>query len=160
MINLTLINPQIFVGTYPQNDVDLDRLKAGPKISAVLNLQTDADFKALRVNWPRIKQGYLEREMRCERWPIVDFSPEDLERRLRGAADLLRDLVGAGHRVYVHCTAGVGRSPATVIGYLAWHKGMDLDEAYNLVKSLRACDPYIDAIRAVHMNRNKDGLPS
>lgn len=160
MINLTLINPQVFIGTYPQNDVDLDRLKAGPKITAVLNLQTDADFKALRVNWPRIKQGYIEREMLCERWPITDFSPEDLERRLRGASNLLGDLVSAGHRVYVHCTAGVGRAPATVIGYLAWHKGMDLDEAYNLVKSLRSCDPYIDAIRSVHMNLNTDDLPS
>ena len=160
MINLTLIDPQIFIGTYPQNDVDLDRLKSGPKISAVLNLQTDADFKTLRINWPKIRQGYLERDMLCRRWPIADFSPEDLERRLAGAVNSLRDLVTDGHRVYVHCTAGVGRAPATVIGYLAWYKGMDLDEAYNLVKSLRACDPYIDAIRSVHLNRNTGGSPS
>lgn len=160
MINLTLINPQIFIGTYPQNEVDLERLKSGPKITAVLNLQTDADFKALRVNWVKIMQGYLDRDMLCKRWPITDFSPEDLERRLAGAASLLGELVGAGHRVYVHCTAGVGRAPATVIGYLAWHQGMDLDEAYNLIKSLRACDPYIDAIRTVHISRSTDGSPS
>ena len=88
MINLTLINQQIFIGTYPQNDVDLERLQSGPKITAVLNLQTDADFKALRLNWAKIKQGYLDRNMRCERWPIADFSPEDLELRLEGAVSL------------------------------------------------------------------------
>lgn len=157
MINLTLINPEIFIGTYPQNYVDLERLQSGPKISAVLNLQTDADFKALRVNWPKIRQGYEDRNMRYERWPITDFSPEDLELRLEGAVNVLRELISVGHRVYVHCTAGVGRAPATVIGYLAWHKGMDLDEAYIMVKRLRACDPYIDVIRSVHTARSSSG---
>ncbi len=87
----------------------------------------------------------------------MDFSPDDLELRLEGAANLLGELVGGGHRVYVHCTAGVGRAPAAVIGYLAWHKGMDLDEAYKLVKNLRACDPYIDVIRSVHISRSSNG---
>lgn len=137
--------------------MDLERLQSGPKITAVLNLQTDSDFKALRLKWPKIRQGYLDRNIRCERWPITDFSPEDLELRLEGAVNRLEELIGGGHRVYVHCTAGVGRAPATVIGYLAWHKGMDLDEAYTLVKSLRACDPYIDVIRSVHTARNNDG---
>ena len=59
MINLSLINPQLYIGTYPQNPVDLDRLKSGPKITAVLNLQTDDDFIALGVDWPRIEKGYL-----------------------------------------------------------------------------------------------------
>lgn len=137
--------------------MDLERLQSGPKISAVLNLQTDSDFKALRLNWPKIRQGYVDRNMRFERWPITDFSPEDLELRLEGAANLLGQLIAGGHRVYVHCTAGVGRAPATVIAYLAWHSGMDIDEAYQLVKSLRACDPYIDVIRSVHISRDNDG---
>lgn len=156
MINLSLINPQLYIGTYPQNPVDLDRLKSGPKITAVLNLQTDDDFKALGVDWPRIEKGYLDRDMLCQRWPITDFSPESLEQRLEGAATLLNQLIGVGHRVYVHCTAGVGRAPAAVIGYLTWHQDMDLDEAYNFVKEQRSCDPYIEAIRSVHHNRNQE----
>ena len=116
MINLTRIRPQIFIGSYPQNEVDLDRLKSGPKITAVLNLQTDKDFAALKLDWSRIERGYLARDMLCHRWPIVDFSPRDLEQRLEGAARLLDQLIDFGHRVYVHCTAGVGRAPAAVIG--------------------------------------------
>ena len=31
-------------------------------------------------------------------------------------------------RVYVHCTAGLGRAPAVIIAYLFWFKDMGLDE--------------------------------
>ncbi len=154
MINLSRINPQLYIGTYPQNPVDLDRLKSGPKITAVLNLQTDDDFIALGIDWQKIEKGYLERDMLCQRWPITDFSPENLEQKLEVAATLLDRLISVDHRVYVHCTAGVCRAPAAVIGYLAWHQNMNLDEAYCFVREQRACDPYIDAIRSVHRNRN------
>ena len=154
MINLSRINPQLYIGTYPQNPVDLDRLKSGPKITAVLNLQTDDDFIALGIDWQKIEKGYLERDMLCQRWPITDFSPANLEQKLEVAATLLDRLISVGHRVYVHCTAGVGRAPAAVIGYLVWHQNMGLDEAYCFVREQRACDPYIDAIRSVHRNRN------
>lgn len=155
MINLNRIKSDIFIGSYPQNTVDLDRLQSGPKITAVLNLQTDKDFSTLGVNWPTLEKGYQAREMVCQRWPITDFSPEDLEQKIESAAILLDQLVDIGHRVYVHCTAGVGRAPATVIGYLTWHEGMDLDEAYRLVREQRSCDPYIEAIRTVHGNRSR-----
>lgn len=155
MINLSRINTEIFIGSYPQNTVDLERLRSGPKITAVLNLQTDDDFSALGVNWQKLEQGYQDREMVCQRWPITDFSPQDLESKLEDAAALLDQLLSVGHRVYVHCTAGVGRAPATVIGYLAWHENMDLDEAYRFVREQRSCDPYIAAIRVVHDNRGR-----
>ena len=154
VINLTLIKPPVFIGTYPQNDVDLNRLQSGPKITAVLNLQTDDDFYALGIDWDKLEKSYTNRGMLCQRWPIVDFSPQDLEQRLETAASLVDQLVGVGHRVYIHCTAGVCRAPAAAIGYLAWYDGMGLEEAYELVKSLRSCDPYIDVIRSVDASRN------
>lgn len=153
MINLTLIQPTLFVGTYPQSEVDLDRLRSGPKITAVLNLQTDEDFQKLGVDWERMQSAYLDRDMLCQRWPITDFSPSDLETKLDTASALLNDLIDVGHRVYVHCTAGVCRAPAAAIGYLTWHQNMDLEGAYEMVRKLRACDPYIDVIRAVHAVR-------
>jgi protein-tyrosine phosphatase len=156
VINLDRIKPEIFIGSYPQNHVDIDRLKSGPGITAVLNLQTDDDFSSLGVDWPRLTRGYKERAIICQRWPITDFSPQDLERKLESAAALLGQLIDVGHRVYVHCTAGVGRAPATVIGYLAWHEGMDLETAYRFVRDQRSCDPYIDAIRNVHRSRRLD----
>lgn len=40
-------------------------------------------------------------------------------------------------RTFVHCTAGIGRAPQTVISYLIFFKGYTLDDAINLVKAKR-----------------------
>ena len=42
-------------------------------------------------------------------------------------------------RVYVHCTAGLGRAPAVIIAYLFWFKDMGLDEVSYLLPSLGDC---------------------
>jgi hypothetical protein len=46
------------------------------------------------------------------------------------AADMaVRD----GHRTYVHCTAGLGRAPLTVLGYLTLVQGQDPEDAIRLI---------------------------
>ena len=50
-------------------------------------------------------------------------------------------------RVYVHCTAGLGRSPAVAIAALYWFTDMDLDTAYMYLTGIRPCGPNKDAIR-------------
>jgi hypothetical protein len=58
-------------------------------------------------------------------------------------------------RVYVHCTAGLGRAPAVCIAYLYWYADRYsnqplsyLDDAYRTLTSLRPCGPKKDAVRA------------
>jgi hypothetical protein len=51
------------------------------------------------------------------------------------------------HRVYVHCTAGLGRAPAVVIAYLYWFRGLALHQAYDFLTSIRPCGPKKEAIR-------------
>ena len=53
----------------------------------------------------------------------------------------------AGDKVYVHCTAGLGRSPAVAIAALYWFTDMQLDEAYAYLTGIRPCGPSKDAIR-------------
>lgn len=43
----------------------------------------------------------------------------------------------ANARVYVHCTAGLGRAPAVIIAYLFWFKDMGLDEVICLTTWLQ-----------------------
>lgn len=148
MINFDPITRDLFVGTYPQSPLDIDRLRDGPGITAVINLQSDADLKTLGVNWSKLAAHYAQRELTVYRFPILDFDPQDLTRRMRHAVVQVGELAAVGHRIYIHCTAGVGRAPAVAIGHLAWNLGWDLDDAYKLVRERRACDPYIDAIRA------------
>lgn len=147
MINFDLITKTVFVGTYPQSTLDIDRLRDGARITAVLNLQTDADMKALRVQWGKLEKHYARRDMTLYRHPIRDFDPEDLTRQIRDAVAQVGNLEAVGHRVYIHCTAGVGRAPAVAVGHLAWNLGWSLDNAYQFVIERRDCDPYIEAIR-------------
>ncbi len=154
MINLTRIQSCLYVGTYAQNALDIERLRSGPRVSAILNLQTDEDFAALRLNWADLQQQYLARDLAVIRWPIRDFDPEDLRHRLSGAVGALDQLLQVRHRVYVHCTAGVGRAPAVAIAYLSWVKGWELEAAHTFVIQQRACAPYIEAIHRATADRN------
>lgn len=50
--------------------------------------------------------------------------------------------------VYIHCTAGLGRAPATAVAYMAWIRGVPIDEAMEKLTSIRRCSPKIEAIRS------------
>jgi len=44
--------------------------------------------------------------------------------------------------------AGLGRAPATALAYMYWLRGWQLPAALEKLKSVRACSPRIEAIRA------------
>lgn len=52
---------------------------------------------------------------------------------MRGLHGLLRQ----GHRVYVHCTAGINRAPLVVLTYLTLVEGIGLEEAMTLLLRAR-----------------------
>ena len=55
---------------------------------------------------------------------IIDFSPGSLRHQLPTAVRELQQAMqraaASGGRVYVHCTAGLGRAPAVCIAWLYW----------------------------------------
>lgn len=149
MLNFDQILPAVYVGTCPTNDVDVKRLRS-LEITAVLNLQTDADFRNLRINSKKLERAYQKQELLLFRQPILDLDRDDLERHIREAGDFLGRILDVGHRVYVHCTAGRERSPATVIAYLVQHQAYDLHKAVDLVTSRRNCSPFVDVLERVY----------
>jgi hypothetical protein len=130
------VPPALFLGPYPQSLDDVNCLRARG-VSAVLNVQTDADMRLRHIPWDRYVNYYRQAGIECYRLPITDFDEEDLVARLPAAVQLLKRLVDAGNQVYVHCTAGMGRSPAVVIAYLCRYHGKELLEALNYVKRHR-----------------------
>ena len=86
-------------------------------------------------------------------------------------------------RVYVHCTAGLGRAPAVAIAYMFWFEDMDvslfhllvytrwqklrcsfvchmqLNTAYKKLTSIRPCGPNKRAIRAATYDLAKKDDP-
>jgi atypical dual specificity phosphatase len=81
------------------------------------------------------------------RLPIRDFDPVDLRAKLPAAVRALRALLLAGYTVYLHCSAGTGRSPTVAIAYLHRVLGWDLGRAVAYVQRRRYCIPNPDAIR-------------
>jgi hypothetical protein len=61
--------------------------------------------------------------------PMRDFDPPDQRRNLPKAVRRLVGLLAAGHRVYVHCTAGINRGPLAVLSYLTFVEGLPFEEA-------------------------------
>lgn len=55
-----------------------------------------------------------------------------------------------GHVIYVHCLAGVGRSPSVCVAYLVQNRGIDLGEALHFVKECHAyANPDVHQVRVM-----------
>jgi atypical dual specificity phosphatase len=147
MINFDHIEADIFLGSAPASSVDVARL-ATMKITAVLSLQSDEDFKTHQINWEKLQSAYNYNKILLQRFPILDFDEIDLGKRLAEPVQALHLLLSAGHRVYVHCNAGVCRAPATVLGYLCHYRGMTLAEGLDYIRQQRPqANPYIAAVK-------------
>ena len=58
----------------------------------------------------------------------------------------LERMLKQGHSVYVHCSAGVNRSPTVVAAYLHWCLGYELLQALIHLHACRRCLPDAEAI--------------
>jgi len=147
MINFSRLEENIFIGSAPQTTVDADRLKQ-MKITAVLSLQSDADFKSHRINWKKLQSAYQYNDITVQRFQIIDFDETDLGNKLTDPVQALNSMLSLGHRVYVHCNAGVCRAPATVLGYLCHFRNMGIDEGLSYIRTQRPqAHPYISAVQ-------------
>lgn len=148
----TRLRPDLYVGSYPETPADIDRLR-NEGITTVLNLQTRDDLEHLHVDWQRLLAAYRRVGVEVRRVPVRDFDEDDLRARLPDCVRTLDSLLQDGHLIYVHCTAGTGRSPAVVIAWLHWIAGHELDEAEQYVKARRPCSPAMSAIRLASRDR-------
>lgn len=159
MIDVTWILPRLLVGSCPQVCDDIDRLKRDYGVTAVLNLQTEDDFAYWGIAWEQLEEYYQCQGMEVRRVPVRDFDAADLRQRLPDTARAVHELMEAGHTLLVHCSAGVNRSPSTVIAYLHWYREMDLSEAVETVTSRRLCDPDVGTIRLASLDRQRPDHP-
>ena len=117
MDDASRILPTLFIGRAPATPADVAGLKRRG-ISAVLSLLTDDDLAALGLSWIRLQEWYRAAGIEAHRLPIEDWSAQALIARLDEAVQALDRLLAVGHTVYLHCTAGVNRSPSVALGYL------------------------------------------
>jgi protein tyrosine phosphatase (PTP) superfamily phosphohydrolase (DUF442 family) len=148
------ISATLYVGTCPMEAGDVDAL-ARLGVTAVLNVQTDEDLTFWGICWEDLEAQYRDWSITVRRVPVRDFDPDALRCGLPDCVRALDELIRAGHTVYVHCSAGINRSPSTVIAYLHWIAGWELSDAVAHVMNCRACDPYVEAIEAAGEDREQ-----
>ncbi len=145
-MQVDVIRSNLLVGSCPRSRGDVDQLKSDFGVTAVLNLQTDADLQYTGIDWQDLASYYEVQGIAVRRVPVVDFDPGSLRDNLPRCVAQLDELLRAGRTVYVHCNAGINRSPSATIAYLHWVERQELGEAVWMVTSLHACDPYVTAI--------------
>jgi len=143
--------PRVSVGSCPQAPADVARI-AGAGFGAIVSLQQGADLDHFGIDGPGLREAARENGVAHFNVPVADFNPASLRVVLPDAAAVLeaalRATEAAGKRVYVHCTAGLGRAPATVLAHAAWYGGLPLEEAAAAFRAARPCNPRLAAVRA------------
>ena len=136
-LNWSVIRPDLLVGSGPRPPSDLDALQAETGASALLSLQSDECLAKRGIDYPaQVRHGHAL-GLTLARVPLRDFDPAD-QRRGRPAAVRARyGLLRQGHRVYVHCTVGLNRSPLVVLTYLTLVEGLSLEAARDLLRRAR-----------------------
>ncbi len=132
-LNWGQITDYIVIGTCPMAPDDLRRIHSEAGVSGVLSLQHDDCLAYWGIKYAMMYRTGTELGFMMERCPIRDFDVQDMRRCLPAAILMLANMLAHGHRVYVHCTAGMGRSPVVVLGYLTLVEGYSPDDAILLI---------------------------
>jgi protein-tyrosine phosphatase len=143
--SVSVISEELLVGEYPGN-ADIGWLKDTYGITAVHNLQDDDDLRMNGLDNGQLSAEYTAHGIDYVRTPIQDGSADAMAERLEAALHDLRELVGSGARVYLHCNAGMNRAPTLSIAFLRAYRQMSLEEAMMLVKKQRACGPFMTVL--------------
>jgi hypothetical protein len=150
------ITDELWVGSYPADEADWILLRDGYGVEAVLNLQTDDDLRGegllSSVAWKLAMGSGLT----VERVPITDFRPEEVQRSLVPAVAALHALASEHARVFVHCTAGMNRSPTILLAYLILNAGWTVEQALERGLAARSViRPYVQVLRDVAARRER-----
>ena len=150
-LNWDAVTPdeRVLVGSCPRTPEDVERLAAEAGPTAVLCLQCEDCHRALQIDGAAIARRGAELGLKMVRVPIRDFDHGDQGLMLPEAVRVLASLLESGHRVYVHCTAGINRASLVTVGWLTFVEGLHLEAAVEQVQSRRQqAHPYLDSWHA------------
>jgi protein-tyrosine phosphatase len=137
------ITQNLFVGSCLLDLTETEELRS-LGITAILSLQTEEDTRKRGIEWE--EKAASVAKLRFRSVPVRDFDSADLQRKLPECVMVLDSMLKAGHTVYLHCTAGQGRSPTVAAAYLHWCLAWPLERALAHLRNARDCSPNEEAI--------------
>lgn len=142
-MRIGIVTPQLVLGPAPLDEDDFRQLMEA-KVTAVLSLETEEDVG----EGGESERGLAEAcGMKFVGVPVTDFDRLELIKKLPECVNALERLIAGGDVAYLHCTAGVNRSPTVAVAYLHWKLGWELEKALEHVQECRNCVPDGEAIR-------------
>lgn len=123
-----IVEGKLWIGSAPSYD-DLAKLKEklGPNPAVIdlnRNHREEESCREIGITYD-------------DRTPQIEDSSSPIPiSKLRLVAKLVDEHIQNGRQVYLHCSAGRGRSPTCAAAYLI-HSGMSLSEAKNMISSKR-----------------------
>jgi predicted protein tyrosine phosphatase len=145
-LNWNRIRDDLVIGSCPTTTEDIDRIRTETAATALLSLQSDACRTHFGIDYLEQRAHAERSELAMVNAPMLDFNPPDQRRHLPQAVRCLRELLAAGHKVYLHCTAGCNRAPLTALGYLTFVEMQAPDAAAAFIRAARPqADPSWEA---------------
>jgi len=140
-----IIPARLWVGGYLRPEDA--KLLAKNLISTVISLQTDEDLTTYGIQIKKLLKACQEAEIELRRVPVSDLDKISLAAKLPSCvAELQAALQPQWARVYLHCTAGLNRSPTVAAAYLIRSRNMSAREAYDYVTARRHCNPSLEVL--------------
>lgn len=140
------VTPMLYVG--PQYRARGKRALARAGITHIVNMRSEFDDAA---------HGLIPQDApgRYCHLPTTDDAAPSPAHLAQGAA-FIREAIGGGGKVYIHCSAGVGRAPTMAAAYLI-EQGCDMDAALDLIRKARPfiylTPPQMQALRRLSDER-------
>ena len=132
-LNWGEITPYLVIGSCPMAPDDVEVIHAETGVSAFLSLQHDECLAYWGIDYEQMCRTGQELGLAMARSPMRDFDIADQRRCLPDAVAALARLQDEGYWTYVHCTAGLGRAPLTVLAHLILIEGQASEEAIRLI---------------------------
>jgi protein-tyrosine phosphatase len=112
-------------------------------ITTVVSLQSDRDLKSRGISLTKLIKSLEEVDVDLVRLPLQDFDENALAEKLSACVTKIETLMAPGWaKIYLHCTAGVQRSPTVAAAYLIKSRGWAAQKAYDYLIEKRDCQPY------------------
>ena len=149
LLRYSRVAPALYVG--PQYRARGKRALARAGITHIVNMRSEFDDAAHGLT-PQDADRYCH-------LPTADDRAPSTAHLAQGAA-FIREAIGGGGKVYIHCSAGVGRAPTMAAAYLM-EQGCDMDAALELIRRARPfinlTPPQIQALRRIAEDRAAAG---